>query len=329
METGDEACSEGTVDPANALQRGSYLRKLRQLAEEDEEERVVHDGENSMESTLKTELLDDGSDMLLYGSFLSHQYCYDDLKHVDYKLIDYGCYPISEEDCTNHLVVEQDKGLGTGGLCWDAAFILGEYMEFHRKEWLENDRPSLRLLELGCGTGLAGMMVAKAPSNQHARDNVHISLTDLPNLMPLLGRNLDRNFVPLAGATADESSSKSGRYCTASSSTSSNMTICAHVLDWAEIVSATPDTYNVIIGADIVASLYDPVALARAIHCVAGKDTLIYISFKESLSSIHCTFEGEMERLFDEISFETPSKSCTRNHNPGIRILKASGRVDL
>ena len=48
--------------------------------------------------------------------------------------------------------------------------------------------------------------------------------------------------------------------------------------------------YDLIIGADIVASLYDPVALANAIYSLAGKHTKVYISFKGRAEEYHDAF---------------------------------------
>ena len=60
------------------MNRGAFLRKLRQMAEEDEAQR----DESPNDVT--------DSDTLDYQSYLSVQAVYDDYKHVNYRFIDFG-----------------------------------------------------------------------------------------------------------------------------------------------------------------------------------------------------------------------------------------------
>lgn len=296
--------SDEHVDPADALlQRGAYLRRLKAMAEEAEHVKEEQNDESNRLEWDET-ISKDGSRTLLYESFLSNQYSYDDLKHVDYKYIQYG----------ETLIVEQEKSLGKGGIVWDAAHILSEYLCSRRQDWLsDSDLESVQILELGCGTGLAGMLLAQNLA-QLQTDKTHhceIFLTDLPNLMPLLDRNLNRNFHR---DTLD-------RY-----RVSNTIHLTGKVLDWASI-DKDATLGNVIIGADVVASLYDPVALARTIHTLCkNRETRVYVSFKERLSSIHRCFEAEMQVLFEEVTFHLPESA--RNRNPQVKILSARRPID-
>ena len=111
------------------MRRGDHLRMLRMMAEQDEAERAAACGtsdcspappEQDEYETLPTSWR---SKLLHYDSYLKHQRYYDDLKHVDYHYINYGgC------DGGGRLVIRQQKDLGKGGICWDAAFILAEHM---------------------------------------------------------------------------------------------------------------------------------------------------------------------------------------------------------
>ena len=93
------------------------------------------------------------------------------------------------------LVVEQDQSLhdSCGGIVWESAYALEQYMRLNigricasppvkRKRGLSR----CKVLELGAGAGLLGLAVA-------ARGAKATVLTDHPNAMPLLERNVRRN----------------------------------------------------------------------------------------------------------------------------------------
>lgn len=131
------------------MERGSLLRKLREMERQDalerrlsshpldEEEPSEEAGDHTAASTEAG-----GGAILNYASYLSHQRYHDDLKHVDYRFIDFG-------SALSTMIIEQDKCLGKGGFCWDAAHILGDYLA--SEQCL---RRGSTVIELGCGTGL-------------------------------------------------------------------------------------------------------------------------------------------------------------------------------
>jgi SAM-dependent methyltransferase len=304
------------MDPAEAmLQRGAVLRKLRELEREDEAARAAQsnqDGEHQSSAQEQKEeepiVLACGSKVLSYDSYLIHQRYYDDLKHVDCRFIDYG------KIGPGRLIVEQDKSLGKGGWCWDAAFVLGEYMIQNAPDWLsdtddQSKWTSTSVLELGTGTGLSGALVAKAVQG------VHVSLTDLPSLMPLLQRNLARNFgsesiltqtgdQKLTGAdVADDDDGILSEYSVSDyDPKQSHSSVSAFPLAWGCSDYSTHGTFDVVMGADVVASLYDPVALlAKIIWSVAphSRSIVVYVSFKE--------------RPVAAVSTDALKRSCSRS----------------
>merc|ERR1711959_148509 len=71
----------------------------------------------------------------------------------------------------------------TGFIVWDAALALMEYLETR----FRGGSPSQKIIELGAGTGLCGIAAAKLfPSS-------HVTLTDLPELLPQLDHNIGKN----------------------------------------------------------------------------------------------------------------------------------------
>jgi len=333
---------EDPMDPAEAmLQRGAVLRQLRELERQDEEERRASaheealaykglDADNDSVASRDTDrtVLACGSQILSYGAYLNHQRYYDDLKHVDCRFIDYGCIGIRP----GRLVMEQDKTLGKGGWCWDAAFCLGEYLLQNSTTWKVPGKSATRIVELGTGTGLCGLMVAKAVAG------VHVHLTDLPELMPLLQRNVGRNVSSNSFQIPDGQSQVSQKddgllsdYILPGDDDDEEAKqslgiVSAYPLAWGQDDYSEHGTFDVIVGADVVASLYDPVALARTIWAVAHSKSVVYVSFKERLSTIHRQFEQELQSLFESIGVGRSTES--RNRNPDIQILIAHGRKD-
>lgn len=298
------------IDAFDSLMRkGEFMRRLRELELQDEAERAAQ--EDSCESNDSVTTTSAGQQIFIYETFLAHQRYYDDSKHINYKYIDYGTLGTSTP-----LVIEQDHRLGKGGLCWDAAFILGEYVENVLKS-----NPLLHtktFIELGSGTGLAGLMVAKAL-------NVHVTMTDLPELMSLLQRNISRNLPRKASDTKDLDEvyweymgGESGRRDSRGSASAS-------VLCWGnKEQEASHGTFDVILGADLVASLYDPYALADTVFHLCHNSTKVYISFKERQTEYHVMFETAMRKRFTKLEILSPQ---SRNANPGVRIIVAENKM--
>jgi hypothetical protein len=123
----EEDNQKGMGDPAEVLmQRGEYLRQLRQLEQDDERQRneePVH--ENNQFADQVDVLPDSERRVLRYESYLLHQSFYDDLKHVDYEYVDFGSNLYEDSHTTaRQLIIEQDKSLGKGGLVSEMKHIL-------------------------------------------------------------------------------------------------------------------------------------------------------------------------------------------------------------
>ncbi|CAJ1930705.1 unnamed protein product [Cylindrotheca closterium] len=256
------------------MNRGAFLRKLRQMAEEDEAHRDVV-VLPVLSSSKDVEITVD-HDTLCYHSYLSVQAVYDDYKHVNYRQIDFGIVGDSP------LVIAQDRTVGKGGFVWDSGYILAEHVA-RVTEW-QTGSPSV--VELGAGTGVTGLFVGR----QVPQAQVH--LTDLPQLLPLMEKN---------------------------SSTSKNVT--AGVLEWGRNVSG--QEYDVILGADVVASIYDSYGLAKTIYDLSHERTKIYLACKDRLSGSIEDFEGQMKNMFEHVGRSKPNSS---NNNPKVWIFEISGK---
>jgi Lysine methyltransferase len=487
IETAAAAADEEEEDDVfedACMQRGLRLRQLRELERQDEQARRNdaanaakgeslndHQQGAAMSVGIDSRMTTQDKEVLSYASYLQTQQYYDDLKHVDYKFIDYGsCFrdssciengkieTVNNKDETEHddrdsrsrLIMEQDKSLGKGGICWDAAYILADFLIsvlMETDEWKtttggttitpaptstttpsddddddDDSSRTIRMLELGCGTGLCGILVAAAAAaaaekrksihfrcvGDHdketgntytdARPLLSVSLTDLPELMPLIHRNINRNFhhhhhdntdpgITTADEHEQEQTDATGVVATVAAGTamshdnastctnnttftrqSTGCSISAFVLDWGTCAAAaaapanddlveqkedkdintrTPQfsSYDVIFGADVVATLYDPTCLAWTIHAMANAESIVYISFKERLSSIHRQFESLMQQLFAHCEVIHPlrrlpaaataltassysARMMLRNRNPDVRIFVARNMIE-
>ena len=313
---GDNDSDSSSYDACDELfKHGDYLRKLRQLEQEDEALREKERQEHPQQDDDDND--DDGSDTttLDYKRYLTKQEdMYDDYKHVNYQHIDFGiidaagvvCGSESEKDSSTNahqtpLVIEQDRSLGKGGFIWDAGVILADSvlrMEQKETEWLDMGRgdntqkKTTKIVELGAGTGVTSLIIAKACPQA----TVH--LTDLPLLMPLLSKNCEQ--------------------CPGQAT-------CG-VLEWGKPVltgenAAAP--YDIILAADVVAGIYDSSGLAKTIYDLSHEKTVVYLAYRERLTGLIERFESHMHELFRKVE---KMDSDSSNHSPNVFIMRVSGK---
>ena len=84
------------------------------------------------------------------------------------------------------LAILRDARDGCGGHLWQAALDLCKHLDTH-PAWARRDFSSLRVLELGAGTALAGMYAAR-------RGAKLVVCTDLDAMVPVMERNIALNF---------------------------------------------------------------------------------------------------------------------------------------
>jgi hypothetical protein len=289
---------------------------------------------------------------LMYESYLKHQRYYDDLKHADINFINYGTkfasflltgdvHSSSKQRIQGRkdLIIEQRKYLGKGGLCWDAAFILGEHVIHNVSEWRINNNTvevvgegnrTTRVVELGAGTGLCGLMIAAA-----AFDDVIVEITDLLELQDLMCANIKRNFGGNSCSNSDDDDGDDTKKEEEDGDDESSNTnkfnrtnnVSCRVLQWGVKSDYINAPYDVIIGADVVTSIYDPIALAQTFYALSGPHTKIYISGKARLDRPHEIFEMEMKRLFVSVrKIDVPN---SRLRSPNVFVLVVQGKQEL
>ena len=266
------------------MSRGDIIKKFKEL-----EALAILESENDQGSDLSqsTKEATDERGFLIYDTFLSNQIYFDDLKHVNYPGISYTYPPNmfrNKEEVTLH--ISQDKSLGKGGILWDAAFILSEYVLF--KNLLT---PSSSIIELGAGCGLVGALMNKL--------GLPCLTTDLESHVPLMTTNFKQN-----GLSSE----------------------IVQVMEWGVHDDDHLSKYDFVLGADIVASLYDPELLAETIHRIIKPTGRGYISFKGREEQYHVRFEKRMKELFESWEIAAATETGSRNKNEGVGVICFEGK---
>lgn len=304
------------------MNRGSLLRALRELetidnaSRSDDPTEVISKICPSINSSYDEPehthdvitYLSDGSSVLHYESFLSHQRFYDDFKHCNVTFIDYGNFGLwSDYEEQKKLIVEQRPSLGKGGLCWDAAFILAEHLLANRNCWQPGvyhpSRGLTKVVELGAGTGLVGLAVAKFV------DSCSVTITDLPQLMDLMNSNIARNFHSNKQHGSQNLSSSgrlsdSGCFIANSGNQSGVDNVSAAVLKWGEKEDYSTEKYqniDLIIASDVVATIYSSTLLVQTVFDLSGEDTKIFLSYKHREDNLMRDFFHLLRSHFRDI----------------------------
>ncbi|KII86226.1 hypothetical protein PLICRDRAFT_43797 [Plicaturopsis crispa FD-325 SS-3] len=129
-----------------------------------------------------------------------------------------------------------------GAQTWGAACILSERIVESPQDFFASDVDNVRVLELGAGTGLVSLTVAKLLAADSAKATV-VASDFHPSVLANLKRNITANFPdsdlhPLASSTLNPLAD-----------------ITAVFLDWSDLNSSslsTSELFDVILGADIV-----------------------------------------------------------------------------
>ena len=157
--------------------------------------------------------------------------------------------------------------------------------------------PVLRILELGAGTGLAGLAAAALfPKATHVR------LTDLPEIIPNLQANLERNSTILAPSC-----------------------VTADVLDWSDLPSALEESkkYDCILAADLLYGPEHPALLANAIATLLKRcdrsRVFTVLPFRQMDRDYHAELRTEMATRGFEILEEGAEQGVEDWYNWGMR----------
>ncbi|KAJ3157230.1 hypothetical protein HDU89_002642 [Geranomyces variabilis] len=185
-------------------------------------------------------------------------------------------YDIQTSRGSTTLVLQTDPsgalGAGQGATVWDSALCLAKYIEKRAKR-----EPTIfqnaRVLEIGSGTGLVGLVVAALGAGTSAS----VTLTDTPNALLLLKHNVN-HLAKMLEAQGH-----------ARPALSSAPLIWGSERDTADLKSSHPQLPTHVLLSDClyVPSLYP--ALLKTLDTVCGPETLVWIAYEKR------DFPAEME----------------------------------
>eukprot|EP01102_Stenamoeba_stenopodia_P004890 TRINITY_DN1536_c0_g1_i1.p1 TRINITY_DN1536_c0_g1~~TRINITY_DN1536_c0_g1_i1.p1 ORF type:complete len:236 (+),score=45.04 TRINITY_DN1536_c0_g1_i1:82-789(+) len=102
------------------------------------------------------------------------------------------------------IFIEQNfSGEELGATVWDAAIVLIKYLE-SEKQFPKSFWEGKSVLELGAGTGACGIAVGRILQRREAT-NSKVIITDRPQMLPLIQRNIDFNFKDSKKSTSTTS----------------------------------------------------------------------------------------------------------------------------
>ncbi|KAK9818122.1 hypothetical protein WJX72_007470 [[Myrmecia] bisecta] len=150
---------------------------------------------------------------------------------------------LSLGSCTLQIAEHKHLQDEAGAVIWDAGLVLVHYLAHQTGDYLEGKR----VIELGAGTGVAGLTAASLGAN--------VLLTDLPQLLPGLHYNVQANKLT---SRVDVSE-----------------------LVWGQDVAHLQPPFDVIIASDL---LYDVACIPLLFITVAqlsGPDTVTLLAFED------------------------------------------------
>ncbi|KAG0363948.1 putative methyltransferase-domain-containing protein [Gamsiella multidivaricata] len=221
-------------------------------------------------------------------------------------------YEFNDTSITPLEIDEDPSGLlrgGVGSTIWDAAIVLAKYFErLDLTSFTSTTTPAesriINVLELGSGTGIVGLAVARMLSAKGLKAKV--VLTDKDNVVPLLQRNVAKNASPgihidtqvldweaISGINADAtntpaadgSSASQATGATEVSSSTERMTSVRTHTDLADI------NWDLVILSDCiwVPKLYGPLISTINTIIQPGSSTKLVVAFEKR------NFSEEME----------------------------------
>jgi len=145
------------------------------------------------------------------------------------------------------IVIKQDLSGELGATVWDAGLVLAKYFE-NTTTFPVGHFKGKRVLELGAGTGVVGIILAALGAK--------VLLTDRSHLLPLLRENIQTNKC--------ERRAK------------------AETLEWGSDISSLSPPFDYVIASDVVAGCYseDFPKLVKTLSDVSDRDTKILLSYE-------------------------------------------------
>ena len=188
-----------------------------------------------------------------------------------------------KHNLTVQLRILQDPGgqqYGHGATVWDSSILLGQYLS--KMEGRELMKASTKVLTLGCGCGLSGLVASTLGCD--------VTLTDLETVLPLTHMNIDKNINALRMAIAfSKDKDEHG-------DVHRSNTPVARALDWRTQDDLVDEKYDLILGADL---MYDPTLaepLAATCDRLAATGADVLLGYEHRKDSVLDAYQQALER---------------------------------
>ncbi|XP_076437996.1 protein N-lysine methyltransferase METTL21D-like [Babylonia areolata] len=156
-----------------------------------------------------------------------------------------------------------------GCVVWDAALVLSKYLETEDFSG-GNDLKSKLVVELGAGTGAVGLVAASLGAN--------VTVTDLPQFVPLMELNIRDNAASLAG------------------------TAQAVALTWGtELDGTVPAAPDLVLLADCIYYEESLEPLVKTVHSLCGENTLALCCYEKRDTGNKPEIERRFLQLMGEV----------------------------
>ncbi|XP_075874263.1 protein N-lysine methyltransferase METTL21D [Nelusetta ayraudi] len=189
-----------------------------------------------------------------------------------------------------------------GCVVWDAAIVLSKYLEtkeFYDPSTGVNVWAGKRVLELGAGTGVVGLMAATM--------GAHVTVTDLDELQTLLKANIQENHALITSGS-----------------------VTAKALKWGEDASEFLPAPYCILMADCIYYEQSIIPLVESLKLLSGPETSIICCYEQRTEGVNPKVENTFFELLQQyfICEKIPlEKQDPEFRSPDIHILHIKRKV--
>lgn len=204
---------------------------------------------------------------------------------------------------TPDIVVHATQNIDSGSCIWDASLVLASYFA-NPKRFSSDFWRGKRVLELGAGCGVTGIVMAHLGAN--------VVLTELADELKLLQKNVDQNPII---ATSDNST-ENGKHVGS---------VTTKEYFWGSDPSHLEGPFDIVIAADCVYELQLFDMLAKACSDVCSKDTKAYFCIEHRWSDVEGWWWKEVKKAFNVRLI--PQSEHGDLHHPKIDIYELRKKV--
>lgn len=201
---------------------------------------------------------------------------------------------------TTFRLAQNPASMHLGTTVWDASIVVAKMLEKGSvKEFTRARLKGRRALELGAGVGLAGLAAAALGAT--------VTLTDVPDVLPLLAANADRNLSRSALAVAGVPwAGDAGAVAVAA-------------LDWDDEATWHPggntEPYDIVLAADCVYSETAVPSFVAALLAHTHRRTSILVANELRSHSVAAAFEAGIEPHFTVKRVPRAKQDPTYSHS--------------